>query len=355
MKAIDLMKAIAVISMVLIHSLEISGWNLTNIDKGAGKAALHIIEFMGGVPCAGVFAFAMGWAAVYNFSSFRKRMWKRFALLVILGFVVNFFETVLPAILDTENFGPMFEASVGIIATDIYFFFALATLWVGLVGMLYTKKPALGIAAGVIIAAAALTANHFLIPETYTTGSPWMDTLMGVIVRENDYSWYPQITWLVFPFAGMAMGLIHKKWGTGAKFITLSAVGGAAAFSVSLFWLKQLGIQPMAINPVGFPLSGYYGMRNLNICNSLGIICLELALAMGIMKLAGDRLHPLLKALSANVMEIYVIQWIILGFLSPGILRITNAWVNIGVALVILAASLILAVLFRRLIKRGRS
>lgn len=139
---IDLIKAVAIVSMIFVHVYEISfpKFNST-LEFGIVR---RLIEFMGNVPSAGAFMFAMGWGAACSVRSTPKTYLKRVRQLFLLGIVINFFEVYVPSILAPEHFGTLEEMAPVILATDIYFFAMLASFYLALMKRL-KDKPALAI------------------------------------------------------------------------------------------------------------------------------------------------------------------------------------------------------------------
>ena len=122
---LDLLKAIAIIAMVFIHVFDVS--TRLQINPGVETSTVWIIEFMGNIPSAGVFMFAMGWGAAFSSRSTPSTYISRLRQLVVLGIVINFFEHFIPSLLDPATFGTVWEIAPSIFAVDIYFFAAFAT------------------------------------------------------------------------------------------------------------------------------------------------------------------------------------------------------------------------------------
>lgn len=110
---------------------------------------------------------------------------KRVLQLFLLGIVVNFFQQYVPLILAPEYFGTLEENAPAILATDIYFFAALASFYLALMKLL-KDKPALAIISSVALLVVCMTIRVTFGFENYSTGNIWFDTLIGLFVRENE-------------------------------------------------------------------------------------------------------------------------------------------------------------------------
>lgn len=75
MPEIDLIRAVAIISMIFVHVYEISP---IEIDSATEKIFSWLIDFMGGIPSAAAFMFAMGWGGAYSVRSTSKTYINRF-------------------------------------------------------------------------------------------------------------------------------------------------------------------------------------------------------------------------------------------------------------------------------------
>ena len=188
---LDVLKTIAVIAMVFVHVLEVSSGLNTSDPISRGMATL--IEFLGCVPSAGVFMFFMGWGAAMSKKTGMKMFIDRFLQLLVFGVLVNFFQQLVPMLLEPEVFGKAEENLHTLIAVDIYEFAALATLYFAIMQKLNrNSKPA--VIFSVSLVAVSMILNAALGYETFSTGNSWYDTLIGFFIRENEYSYFPFIS-----------------------------------------------------------------------------------------------------------------------------------------------------------------
>ena len=326
---IELMKAVAIIGMVLVHVLGMSV-NMDIQDPKVFPVAL-VIGFMGGFPSAGVFMFAMGWGSAFSKRATVSSYLTRCVNLFAAGLFVNLFTGYLRAILVPDVYGPLHDVLHSILATDIYFFAALAQLYFALMKKLESKNTQ-RIAISILLVGICFFVNILVPPESFTTGNKWLDTIIGLFIRLNDRSYFPFICWIFFPVVGFGAACFFKKYGM-KKTLVAAAVTGAVTMAVSKLLKIALGMPEL--------LSGgeYYGLHPVSAVNGYAIIAIEFIVVSLIMLATGNRLPEFLLTMSKNVSHIYIVQWSLISILSPVLVPITNIWINIVAGVAILTVS----------------
>ncbi|MBQ8073588.1 MAG: DUF1624 domain-containing protein [Clostridia bacterium] len=333
---IELMKAVAIISMVLVHVFEMSsGIMLSSRNE---NIAGYMIELFGGVLSAGVFMFAMGWGAAYSKRTMPQTYLKRAFSLFILGIVINLFEEYLPAILVPDTYGPLPEILPSILATDIYFFSSLMSLYFALMKML-ERKRGMTAAVSILTLAVCVYLNITIGVEAFTTGSKWLDTILGLFIRVNEYSYFPFISWFVFPIMGYWLARGYQKVSLRRALIFAFITGIEALFFAEWFIRSNRMMDATIFNVVEIEEEFYYALHPLYALAGYGIIAVEFLLVHFILKLSHGQLHPTLTTMSRNVSPIYVVQWLTIGLLSPVLANLTDIWPNILLALFVLFVS----------------
>lgn len=172
--------------------------------------------------------------------------------------------------------------------------------------------------------------------ESFTTGSEWLDTLLGLLIRVNEYSYFPFISWFFFPILGYWLGFCFQK-ATMKKALIFAFITGVEAFFFSE-WLIRSGrmMDATVFNVLEIEEGFYYDLHPLYALAGYGIIALEFVLAHLAVKLCRNQLHHVLMTMSRNVTQIYVVQWVVIGLLSPVLAGMTNIWSNILAALFVL-------------------
>ncbi len=337
---LDMMKTTAVISMVFVHVLEMSSALDTSAPAAHGIAA--VIEFFGCVPSAGVFMFIMGWGAALSRKVGYKTYLDRFLQLSLLGVAVNFFQQLVPMLLAPEVFGKAEDSLYTLIAVDIYPFAALATLYFALMQKLNRRSKAAVIFTAAL-AAVCMGLNAALGCETFTTGNDWLDTLMGLLIRENEYSYFPFISWIIFPAAGYFAAFLYQKLAADKRLHLYCLGTGVGLILVSELLMEVFSVRDVIIRHVYPAEEAYYAMHPVCGIGALGMILAEFALASFIPRRLKERLSPFFVFVSKNVMFIYVAQWILIGLMSPVLADVTRIGINMLFSLGILTSICLLA------------
>ncbi len=333
---IEAMKAVAIISMVFVHVFEMS----VDIDYAtpAKETVAFLIEFFGAIPSAGVFMFAMGWGTAFSKRATAETYLKRFKSLFILGLVINVFEEYFPAILAPDTFGPIGKVLPSILATDIYFFAAFMSLYFALIKKLESRKWLVVYISVVLVAVCSLV-NGLVGHETFTTGNVWLDTILGFMIRVNKYSYFPFISWFIFPVAGIGMAEFFKSHGMKTTLI-FSALSAAAALGLAAACIWWTEVPDVIVKDILEVRDGeYYALHPVYAMGACGMIALEFLIVHYIMKAGKGQIPNFMITMSKNVAQIYVVQWFIIGLMSPVLSSITNLWINVLLGLLILLAS----------------
>lgn len=352
---IDLMKALAIIAMVLIHVWEIS--SSLSIVSGIEKAAEFVVNFMGGIPSAGVFMLTMGWGAAFSRRSTPRTYLDRMFQLILLGLLVNFFEHYLPAMIDPEHFGPLSEIAPSIIAVDIYFFAPLGMLYFAIMKKLAIDgKGSLAIAFSILLVAGCSILNIVLGYETITTGNVWLDTILGVLIRENEWSYFPFISWIIFPVLGYGLATLFRHGKSRSQALLFAGMTGVASIVIAELLMKRYGIVDSVLTEAANSSeASYYALSPACALCGYGILALEYVLASVFTTLSRQRVPAFLNYMSRNVMEIYIAQWVLIGLLSPLIAQIENVWLNLAVGVAVLICSCFGTKLYVKLIDSLKS
>ena len=310
---IELLKAVAITGMVFIHILEMSPC-LTVTTSGAGYYICILISFFGGIASGGVFMFAMGWGGAFSSKATPKTYLDRLLQLVLLGLLVNVFQQWIPMYLRPDKYGTVPENWHTLFAVDIYAFAAAAMLYLALMRGLM-KHERLLFAVSVALLFISLLINGITEPESFSTGSELGDTLIGVFIRENEYSYFPFVSWIFFPVTGFVSGKLFRKWGRKKFLIFLAVTGTIALVSASIIMYVR-DIPNAVLAPYFVTETEYYALDNINLICSYGLIAYEFLIASLVVKLVRNRLPDIILYMSRSVMHIYLFQWLFIGLLS---------------------------------------
>ena len=346
---IELMKGIAIIGMVFVHILEGSIDYFTDAWTLPGSIPYTLIEFLGGIPAAGVFTFAMGWGVAFSDRATPKSYLKRALQLGLLLFYVNFFYAILPGLIDPGHFGAFLDHPWAVIGFNIYSFAALCMCFFALMKKLQ-DKPYVRLGICITIIVAILVTTILVKPESFS-GNQWVATILGIFVRQNTYSWFPLVPWATFPIMGYGAGILYRKWNNRKKFALTSLVIGVVLVTISQLVIQLNDIRNAAMNPGWIEEIDYYALTFWNIICAVGIVCLELSLAFGIMTLTKGKLNSVLSFMSYNVMNIFVAHWLFVSPLFVVLIKVTSVWSNALIALCVLIVTCLLVKFVTRLKK----
>ena len=135
-------------------------------------------------------------------------------------YIICIFEEIIPAILVPGEFGLIKSVLPALLATDIYFFAALMSLYFALMKKLEDHKTMM-ISISIILVIICMLTNALIGFETFTTGNVWLDTVLGLFIRVNHLSFFPFISWCVFPIVGYGISFLFKKIDT-KKAVTIA-------------------------------------------------------------------------------------------------------------------------------------
>ena len=291
--------------------------------------------------------FAMGWGAAFSKRATVRSYLRRGVSLFVLGVVINLFEEYLLAILVPDALGPLGEVLPSILATDIYFFAALASLYFALLKALEERKS-LRILVSALLVGLCFCTNIVIGFESFTTGNEWLDTLLGLFIRVNEYSYFPFVSWIVFPVMGLGIASLCRKIGK-KKLVLFAALTGTVALIASSVAVRAMGMPDATIVDVVSVREGvYYALHPIYALAGYGIIMVEFVLAYLVLLATKDRLPGFMLTMSKNVAQIYIVQWLAIGLLSPLLVMIENIWVNVGMGCLVLIISYLGGLLLKK-------
>ena len=84
-----------------------------------------------------------------------------------------------------------------------------------------------------------LIVSEITYPNSIATENDWLDSIIGIFVRTNDYSYFPFFTWALWPLLGYLFGRLLIKTENKMKMYSIIAVTGAVVLVLTLVtaWL----------------------------------------------------------------------------------------------------------------------
>lgn len=322
--AFDLARGIAIVAMVVIHSVVFLG------DPSLVKTLPgYIINSIVCLFAAPVFTFIMGVMIAFSSKSSTRTLLIRGCILLCIGYLLNFLRGTLPIAfgewagwVDYQDERPL----VYMLEQDILQFAGLAFVIIAVIRRLIPWNIGLAITGGIVIAVA-----------------PWLYTIhndngvegfvISLFFGGNHYNFFPVIPWIAFPLIGMWYGELLKKSNSKDQFLKISLIiGGILLVSgVSLAYYFDKSIFQ----------AWYHGKFRQGTLPSLvsllfvGFQFIWIPVCYFITeKFKKSAILNILYKWSSNVTWFYVIQWVIIGWAC--VLLPWLSWIEEGIAITLL-------------------
>ena len=299
---LDLLKALATVSMILCHSVIMLGVHHDGYENDFlywfGDVVLGDY-----VAVAHAFMFAMGVGFVFTKKNAPSDYVKRGVKTFLLGYLLNFFRYGMYALIEgaiSGEFDPQtLEALFG---PDIFQFAGLAMILTGVL-----KKFRLNEIHVFLLSAAMSAAGSFLV--LLNTGSYVGNLLLGhIVTTTDDTSCFALLNWYIFVAFGMLFGAIIRRTENTDLFykrlLVVSGVGSAVYIALTFAFGE------MFLTKQRF----YYAASSLE---AVGLLCTDLFLLSVfrfILKRSGVSKFRAGIEMSKNLTLIYIIHWCIIGF-----------------------------------------
>ena len=345
---LHLAKFIAIVGMVLVHTFEACEeigeniYDINNIEE-------WFVEFFGSVPSGVLFMVAMGIGVSLSRKATPQKYMHRAIQIFLLGILVNVFEKWLPFLYADPSFllHPASEQFASIIATDIYSFATLCMLFFGF--LVSTRNP-IRVACISLVLACCAWAYLYQFVENFTTGSWWLDNIIGIFLRLNEYSYFSFFPWIIWPLVGFLFG---KLWVThpdtikrGGRVFLAGLVAMVIGTVLSICFDSIDAVKGKDIEPIDDVY--YYSMDGFNLIMAFGLVSMELAILQAGTEFWGWRIHRIVEFSSKHIMAIYVFQWMLIGLSTPILLCVDNDWVSLLLGIIIFILTLVCTQLWVR-------
>ena len=202
---LDLIKGLAILFMINIHVL----WLFTDLELYETIFAA-LVYFMGGLPAAPVFMFAMGVGVVYSRRDNWKYFLKRGLIILLLGYLLNLLRFVIPFALGLElnvmkpaAIEASFEYSsllMLFMEIDILQFAGLSLIFIALL-----KKIKLSIFFYPLLMLLPLL-NYIV--QDIQLENVFLNSLLGLFWGSGLNSTFPFLIWIFYPLLGILFGSI---------------------------------------------------------------------------------------------------------------------------------------------------
>ncbi|WP_339011766.1 heparan-alpha-glucosaminide N-acetyltransferase domain-containing protein [Lactococcus garvieae] len=198
---LDIAKGFSVIFMVFSHvMLQFSS------ERVSDSLYSSIVDFFAGIPAAPVFMFMLGVGVIYSKKATAKTLAYRGVQVLCAGYILNFFRSVLPVYINHlqgyTEYTSIFELFYdNFFYVDILQFAGLAMLFLALV--LKFKLSHLNI---ICITLVFMGLNLILLPHMPRIENIWSTPLLSLVIGGAETSYFPFLTWIVYPVSGYIFG-----------------------------------------------------------------------------------------------------------------------------------------------------
>lgn len=303
---LDIAKGIAVLLMICVHVQEVLSHTIVQ-HSSPGMA----LEFLTAFPAAPTFMFAMGACLVYSKRQSARYAARRGLSLLLAAYLLNALRVFLPGLIGiklgifTKGSIPYGDLLLNLLDVDILHFAGLSFLFIGLLRRLRVPErayPVIGL---------LLVGLNYLV-RGISTGQIYIDSILGLFWGASETSYFPFLSWIMYPLAGAAFG--HALKASDNKrviYIKVVLAGGAAL----LLAMLASGFRFMYY--MGFPEENMYAYFHEDLIGnavngSLALIWISFLFFVkgAFPKAAVDRLL----FWSRELNHIYIIHWVIIGW-----------------------------------------
>ena len=301
---LDLLKALAIIAMIICHCVEVLGEHRIGYESDF----LYFFGFsvLGDyVAVAHAFMFAMGVAIIWTGKDDPRHLIKRGVRLYIMAFILNFFRYGIYAIVDGLIEGQFHEDTVyALVVQDIFHFAGLALILTGLLKYLKLKDNTILVIAVIMSAIGGPLAFVF-------DKSPVLNYILGhLLVTTEEESCFALLNWYVFVASGLVFARFLERAEDRDTFYRhlLCVAGPIAAIYIALTCMFGNHF-----------LSKYGWYYATTIPESLGLLSIDLSLMAAfhfLLKKSESKRFVVFCDMGRNLTKIYIIHWCILGFVD---------------------------------------
>lgn len=303
---LDIGKGIAVLLMICVHVQEM--YSQPTVQKSIFG---YTVELLTTFPAAPLFMFAMGVGAVYSRRQDAAYAVSRGGALLLTAFLLNALRGYVPwflglkaGLLSMEAI-PYGNVTLSLLEVDILHFAGLSFILIG--GLRAIKAPW----GAYPVVAILLGLLNYLV-RGISTGNPAVDSLLGLLWGAGDTSYFPFLSWVFYPLAGVAFGTLLRRCEDKHRFYLWSLLVGCVAFFISA-WVADFRL----LHYLGIPEA--YAYYHHDLLGNIFIGSLTLIWLSSLYLLQGAFPAAVLQRLqvwSRNLTTIYLIHWVLIGWFA---------------------------------------
>lgn len=333
----DFMKAIAVIGLPAVHLMEEA--ILANLVTD-GLLLLESIIVGLCVIGPSVFMMCMGFGLGGTVTT-PKKLFTGGYKFILIGLLLNVFRWIIPGTMQLIITGDSLKNEILLfIQSDIYIFVGLFYIFLAL--MRKMKVSTFGV---FLISLLMLTTNTILTPtlNAHITNE-YVYSYLGNYIYINGTSYFPLMTWAIFPTVGMLLAEYLKKIDDTRKDIFMKrslALSAVILFSFTVF-LAYYGVE---LEKVYVSPANSYITDLPNVILLVTLAFLMFSLSYYLCKIIGSsKFMSFMLKISTFIVPFYLLQWVLVAWLVYILRDIPGMSQNFGVFWYIISSALITAV-----------
>lgn len=307
----DLMKALAILGLPIVHLLEEGIYN-DYVSENVYKLEAFIVALC--IIGPSIFMMCMGFSMGGSRNSYSSTLRQGLRFLT-LGAILNLLRWVLPGLLlFAVHRESMVDEILDLLSSDIYYFVGIFLIFYAF--MLKLRLKTFDI---LVISIIMLTVNTLLTPVmSEAVTNQYLIRLLGNFIYINETSCFPLLSWAVFPTTGILLGDVIKK-ATDEK--RASIMKYMLFFSPIVFFsylvsLRLYGHDVMKV--MVSPLNSYItDLPNVILMISLALFLFALFYyACNLIDKTG--FMKFMVKISTYIVPFYMLQWILVSWVFYG-------------------------------------
>ena len=307
----DLMKALAVLGLPIVHLLE-EGIYEEYASPGVYKLEAFIVALCIIGPSIFMICMGFGFGGSRNSPYSLAKQGLRF---LSLGAILNLVRWILPGLLLWAVHGESMSEDIrDFLVSDIYFFVGIFCLFYAL--MLKLKLRTSEIVAVTIVMLTANTLLTPIMPKIFTNDH--IIAIVGNFVYVDETSCFPLLSWAIFPTTGILLGEVLKKATEESreKIMKRMLLLSPVVFVAYLVSLCLYGHDVMKV--MVSPLNSYItDLPNVILMISLALFLFSVFYYV-CKKIDKSRFMSFMVKISTFVVPFYMLQWVLVSWTFYG-------------------------------------
>ena len=307
----DLMKAIAVLGLPVVHLLE-EGIYGNYVSQEVYKLEAFIVALC--IVGPSIFMMCMGFS-MGGARNTPKSLAKQGLRFLSLGAILNLARWILPSlVLFIVQGEPMTEGIYDFLVSDIYFFVGIFCLFFALMKKLKLTTPEI-----LVVTIIMLTVNTLLTPHMPNiVTNDYLIRIVGNFIYIDETSCFPLLSWAIFPTTGILLGEVLKKVTDErrARIMKHMLLFSPVIFASYLVSLCIYGHDAMRI--MVSPLNSYItDLPNVILMISLALF-LFAVLYYVCNVIDNSRFMKFMMKISTYIVPFYMLQWVLISWIFYG-------------------------------------